>query len=160
MFSDSIVYVCQANRVSLRLSQVRFIVGRLCQNYERAIEVFTAHNKSYYFIFDDQATKTKFYQVVSQQKWTKTEWSLPGEFNLFAELQTICRGYCQSFPSSELVKRLCLPKLWSDYKIDTFTYLYYLHLLGGRSYRTPACHLSIHGRLHQWIPSRSIYTSL
>jgi hypothetical protein len=138
LFNDQIVYICEPRRVAIPLATVRFIFDRLYSSRERGIEVITTLNQGYYFIFETCAAKSAFYHDLGHLKWTRNERSLPNKFNFFAELQKICGGCYQTLPGRELQEKLGLATLWSQFKIDTFSYIYFLHLLTGRSNLTVA----------------------
>jgi hypothetical protein len=138
--TGSIIFEGPDKRIHIPIKTIRFAFNRYHshpkttrQCEDKATEIFTTSNKSFVFIFLSTQLRTDFYRAIIQI-W-KIPASLPTKFNFFAELQKLCQSCCQNHEASWLAEKLKLTEHWKNYELTTFTFLYYINLLGDRSYR-------------------------
>jgi hypothetical protein len=113
---------------------INFIFVRPSKGWKLAsIEIFIKSNKSYSFAFDESVQR-KFIAKLNERDIIAPERSPSGKFHFFRALQGICGGVIQTVSVAMLLEKLELTRLWRDWEITTFDYLYYINLLSGRSY--------------------------
>ena len=120
--------------ISIKLHTILYVLSRKFDAEEFACEVFTTFNKSYYFTFKSLNERSKFYKMLNTKCPVKKDSDYKEEFNLFNELRKVTGFVCQMQPSSELIEKIGLTKLWTTRAITTYEYLYYLNILSGRSF--------------------------
>ena len=128
-----LVFSCKEKVIWMRFADISFIMNRRLLNREVGIEVFLKNGMSYMFALDE-VSRASFYASLAKLKVPKTERTLPGKFNFFAKLQDACGGIYQNHPSDKLVEMTGITTQWRQWNITTYEYLYYLNILGGRSF--------------------------
>jgi hypothetical protein len=131
--SGSVIFEGAGKRLHFPIDRIRFILHRYFERIDKAAEIFTALNTSYVFAFENNEDRAGFYRAIAER------WRAPprgrSKSDFFRELQEKCDGCIQNQPAARLFKSLGLTERWQNHEITTFSYLYYINVLGGRSYR-------------------------
>jgi hypothetical protein len=118
-------------RVQIELAEIAFLFTRRCLNQIDTCEIFTAMSQSFCFRFTDSALE---FCVYINQHINLGTFSKPARFDMFHSLRTICNAIYQTVLSVEIIARLNLTDRWLNYEITNYEYLYWLNIIGGRSF--------------------------
>ncbi|OHT07145.1 hypothetical protein TRFO_01251 [Tritrichomonas foetus] len=132
--SGSVVFECPKKKIEIPFRRIAFIFTRTQGREDTAAEIYMNTNKSYIFVFAAEDERSEFLQVIEQQHF-QIESQLSGKkFNFFKELRDVSSGICQKVKASELLQKLKLTEKWQNREISTFSYLFYINILAGRSF--------------------------
>ena len=131
--NSEMVFTAKEKVTCMPFENIRFIMNRRMRHRDLGIEIYLRSGMSYVFALDE-ASRRDLYLLLSKLKLKRTEFQLPGKFNFFAKLQECCGAIHQTIPSERLVEETGITTLWRQWRITTYEYLYYLNILGGRSF--------------------------
>ena len=110
--------------LKINIKDIKFIFPRKYYDKEDSIEIFTIHNKSYYFRFLSEKTKSNFLNYITNYPNMKKE---------ITNLREII-GY-KNEKDYYYINNIQLNKYWKERKITTLNYIMSLNILSNRSLR-------------------------
>ena len=132
---ESVSFVGPKKKIDISLSTILYIFKRTQGREDTAVEVYINNNKSYIFVFANSDERSDFMQAIDSQNFQTPPQISGKKFNFFVELRKISNGsVCQKMTSSELLQKLNITEKWQKRKISSFSYLFYLNILAGRSF--------------------------
>ncbi|OHT08691.1 hypothetical protein TRFO_04761 [Tritrichomonas foetus] len=142
---QQIIFSSRKKHKIIQLSDIVFVMDRRINHEELACEIFTTSYQSYFFIFESFSERTRFYDDIDNKfKQNKELMDIVNytpkntdKFEFFSSLRSNCHSIHQNKPSSHLFRDLKLDTLWQTWKLTNYEYIYYLNLLGGRSFNDP-----------------------
>lgn len=144
----------QLYQIQMPLSRIEFIFTRSHGREDNSIEVFLKSSRSYLFIVHNNM-RSKLLQVIDSEKEVSTPASQNNNFQFFEKLRKQENGLVQKHDGMTLVEKLGLSLAWKERQISTFSYIYYLNLLAGRSVHDTSQYL-----VFPWILSDYVSDSL
>ncbi|OHT09101.1 hypothetical protein TRFO_04701 [Tritrichomonas foetus] len=123
----------ESKSIFILLKDVEFILNRRYANIDTACEIFIRSGRSFFLILSN-SERERFYKQINKFYLHHPNKS-KNKFDFFSSLRKICHGFCQNKTNQVLVQNLKLQNLWENRKITTYSYLYYLNLLSGRSFQ-------------------------
>ncbi|KAK8892141.1 hypothetical protein M9Y10_029364 [Tritrichomonas musculus] len=128
-----IQFFSEVKYFSVDWTKVEFILNRRVENNERASEIFTISGRSYFINFPEGERK-RFYSYISKLNLPLRISKYGDHFDFFLALRQYCKSIYQNKKSPDIVQNIHLTTLWKNREITTFSYIYYLNMLSGRSY--------------------------
>ena len=123
----------ETKNVCIYWEEVEFILNRRISHVENSCEIFKNNGRSYFVVFTECERKS-FYSYIDKLKLSYEYQKSGTKFDFFGSLRVVCKGIYQNKKSSAIVQDLDLVNLWKKRNISTFSYLYYLNMLSGRTY--------------------------
>ncbi|OHS94003.1 hypothetical protein TRFO_11500 [Tritrichomonas foetus] len=100
--------------IEISCDQIKFILKRRYLYVDCATEVFTVHNRSYFFVLPSEKHRVKFFKEIDSIRPTNLQFIQWGDsYKIYTDLK--------------------LGKRWNSGEISNYEYLYWLNLLSGRS---------------------------
>ncbi|KAK8892897.1 hypothetical protein M9Y10_030148 [Tritrichomonas musculus] len=113
--------------------EIEFIMNRKEAHFENSCEIFKNNGHSYFIKFVECKRKY-FYSFIDKLKLNHENKKCKNKFDFFNSLRHLCNGIYQNKKIQSIIEDIDLINLWKTRKITTFSYLYYLNLLCGRSF--------------------------
>lgn len=118
----------KSKRINISLSDIGFIFNHFFDRQQTGADIHTYKRKSYLFQFA-KGQRDLFYSHLPHPTP-----SLSKKFDFYKLLQTTCNAIYQTMDGMSLLPKLKITQMWQKHEITTWSYLYYLNLLSGRSY--------------------------
>jgi len=117
--------------IEVSFQNLAFVFCRYHLHIDCACEVFLYNWKTYLFIFESKLKRTDFFNTLRTNHKVNSNQSMN---NFFFECQNACSGCVQTISSAELLTRTRIVEAWQTNQISNFQYLFFLNILGGRSF--------------------------
>ncbi|KAK8866215.1 hypothetical protein M9Y10_009174 [Tritrichomonas musculus] len=130
-------------KLTIEFKNIMFVLDRRVYREEKGCEIFLDNYKSYFIYFPNKEERDRFYAELDTQitaaSFSQEDQFTTGnnKFNFFQSLRQKCNSIHQTKPSKDLISDLRLDILWQNNKLTNYEYLYYLNILGGRSFNYP-----------------------
>lgn len=131
--SKMIHFFSESKNFSIVWNKVEFILNRRVANIDNSCEIFTVSGRSYFIIFP-KGERKRLYSYISKMNLPIRDTKSGNRFDFFLSLRHLCQSLYQNKNSPEIVQKLSLPVLWKNREITTYSYIYYLNMLSGRSF--------------------------
>ncbi|KAK8897194.1 hypothetical protein M9Y10_015130 [Tritrichomonas musculus] len=123
----------KSSNILIYWEEIEFILNRKSAHIDNSCEIFKNNGRSYFLNFPKNERKS-FYSFIDKSNIKFDTSNYETKFDFFKSLRFICKNIHQNKELKTIFKELKLTDLWKKRKITTFSYLYYLNILGGRSY--------------------------
>ncbi|KAK8898473.1 hypothetical protein M9Y10_000762 [Tritrichomonas musculus] len=140
LFPDSLVFNgefqhIQKRKIRIFFNDLLFVFQRMLPNGIIGIEVFVSGIKSYLFETSQQSREHILTYIETYATSTNyVNYIYTDKYNFFNELVKSTGKKVQRLGSNDLYKTSGLFEAWDSHKISTYSYLFYLNIISGRSF--------------------------
>ncbi|OHS95920.1 hypothetical protein TRFO_37971 [Tritrichomonas foetus] len=120
-------------RLDILSKEIIYIFTRTMINGAEGCEIFLNNSKAYLFEFPP-GVRDNLFKFIEENYKIKRYAFFGTKYNFFSSIVKASGGVIQKVSSDELYTQSKLSEAWETRKITTFTYLYYLNILAGRSF--------------------------